>query len=171
MIESDSLRRSTAKMVEKIGLMKNRVDASDGPITSIDLYKNKMVTPKNIPLSITYDPIDENGLFDNTSAKTKRMGMPNRVRQNTMVREECFIINFFANALENPKNNDDRMIKKSPGRNVICPSLLSKNTPKKDTAIATISMRRNRSLIRKKANTTVNNVVIFTINPALTADV
>ena len=97
--------------------------------------------------------------------------MPNNVRQKMIVREECFIINFFANALENPKNTEERMINRSPGRNVICPSLLKRNTPKKEIAIAIKSFRRNRSLIKKKANITVNKVVIFTRNPAFTAEV
>ena len=104
-------------------------------------------------------------------AKTKRIGMPNMVRQKIIVFEECFIINFFAKALENPKNTAERMINRSPGRNVICPSLLNKNTPKKEIAIAIKSMHRKRSLIRKKANITVNKVAILTKNPALTADV
>ena len=54
---------------------------------------------------------------------------------------------------------------------MILPSLLSKNTPKKETAIAIKSMRRRRSLIRINAKITVNKVAILTKNPALTADV
>ena len=88
MSESVSLSRITAKIVEKRGLMKKRVEESDGPMTSIDLYKNTMVTPKKIPLSNTYDPKDENGLFDKMMAKMNRMGMPNRVRKKIIVREE-----------------------------------------------------------------------------------
>ena len=171
MIDSVSLRKSTARMVEKSGLMKKSVDESDGPMTSIDLYKKTMVMPKNIPLSNTYIPIDEKGLSDKMRAKRRRMGMPNRVRQKIIVLDECFIISFFANALEKPRNTAERTIKRSPGRNMICPSLLSRNTPKKEIMIATRSMRRKRSLIRKNAKMTVNKVAIFTKKPAFTADV